>query len=80
MAFARLIQENQRTNGNGPVSYGRGRRLVVPAAVAGQRHDPPVVAADLECGRVGVAAQRSGEDGEEERERTEVRHRALAAV
>jgi len=57
-----------------------GRPLVVPAAVAGRRHDPPVVAADLERGRVGVAAQRAGEDGEEERERTEVRHRALAAV
>jgi hypothetical protein len=27
-----------------------------------------------------VAAQRAAEDGEEERERTEVRHRALAAV
>jgi len=58
-----------------------GRPLVVPAAVAGRRHDPPVVAADLERGGVGVAAQRAAEDGEEEeRERTEVRHRALAAV
>lgn len=55
-----------------------GRPLVVPAAVAGRRLDPPIVAADLEGGGVGAAAQqRAAEDGEEERERTEIRHRAV---
>jgi hypothetical protein len=57
-----------------------GRPLVVPAAVAGRRHDPPVVAADLERGGIGAGTQRAAEDGQEERERTEevVGHRALA--
>lgn len=70
MAVARIYRINDEemdlTDAVADEEAVLGRPLVVPTAVASRRHDPPVVAADLEGGSVSAAAQRA-EEGEKKR-------------